>query len=58
VDRPLLRSKAMCLEKLKSELGREKLSALTRERLIIYGKARAKQGAPSVTVGGFVIPAR
>jgi hypothetical protein len=31
----------MCLEKLKSDLGREKLSALTRERLIAYGKSRA-----------------
>jgi hypothetical protein len=41
VGRPLLRSKAMCLEKLKSELGREKLSALKRERLIAYGKSRA-----------------
>jgi hypothetical protein len=45
VGRPTLRSKALCLEKLKSDLGREKLSALTRERLITYGKARAKEGA-------------
>ena len=51
VGRPLHRSKAMCLEKLKSELGREKLAALTRERLIAYGKSRAKQGAGPVTVG-------
>jgi len=33
VGRPLLRSKALCLEKLKSDIGREKLAALTRERL-------------------------
>ena len=51
VGRPLLRSKAMCLEKLKGDLGREKTSALTRERLIAYGKARAKQGAGPVTLG-------
>lgn len=50
VGRPLLRSKALCLEKLKNDLGREKLSALTRERLIAYGKARAKQGAGPVTI--------
>lgn len=41
VGKPLLRSKALCLEKLKSDLGRAKLSALTRERLIAYGKDRA-----------------
>jgi hypothetical protein len=34
VGKPLLRSKALCLEKLKRDLGRERLSALTRERLI------------------------
>lgn len=42
VGKPLLRSKTLCLEKLKRDLGREKLSALSRERLIDYGKARAK----------------
>ncbi len=50
VGKPLLRSKALCLEKLKRDLGREKLSALTRERLIAYGKALAKQGAGAVTL--------
>jgi integrase len=50
IGRPLLRSKAMCLEKLKSDLGREKLIGLTRERLIAYGKARANQGAGPVTL--------
>ena len=51
VGKPLLRSKALCLEKLKRDLGRETLVALTRERLIAYGKSRAKEGAGPVTVG-------
>ena len=50
VGRPVLRSKAMCLEKLKRDIGHEKLIALTRERLITYGKARANQGAGPVTL--------
>lgn len=50
VGKFLLRSKALCLEKLKSDLGREPLGALTRERLIAYGKARAKQGAGPTTI--------
>ena len=51
VGKPLLRSKAMCLEKLKRDLGRERLSGFTRERLIAYGKQRAKEGAGPVTIG-------
>jgi integrase len=51
VGKPLLRSKALCLEKLKRDLGHEMLTALTRERLIAYGKLRAKEGAGPVTVG-------
>jgi len=51
VGRPFLRSKALCLEKLKTDLGRERVSALTRQRLIAYGKSRAKEGAGPVTVG-------
>lgn len=51
VSRPILRSKAMCLEKLKGALGQERLSGLTRERLITFGKARAKDGAGPVTLG-------
>jgi len=50
VGKPLLRSKAKCLEKLKSDLGGERLSNLDRERLIRFGKARAKEGAGPVTV--------
>ncbi len=50
VGKPLLRSKAMCLEKLRCDLGKERLSAITRERLIAYGKLRAKEGAGPVTL--------
>ena len=51
VRKPLLRSKAMCLEKLKANLGSEALSNLTRERLIDFGKMRAREGAGPVTLG-------
>jgi integrase len=51
VGKPLLRSKAFSLEKLKTDLGREKLAGLTRERLIAYAKERAKQGAGAATIG-------
>ncbi|MDX2288525.1 MAG: hypothetical protein NW217_06860 [Hyphomicrobiaceae bacterium] len=50
VGKPLLRSKAMCLEKLRRELGRERLSNITRERLISFGKQRARQGAGPITL--------
>ena len=51
VGRPLLRSKAKCLEKLKADLGSERLNTLNRERLIAFGKSRAKEGAGPVTIG-------
>ena len=51
VGRPLLRSKAKNLEKLKAELGDLPLKNLNREQLIAFGKARAKEGAGPVTVG-------
>jgi len=50
LGRPLLRGKAMCLEKLKRDLGSERLIALTRERLIAYGKEWAQEGAGPVTL--------
>jgi integrase len=50
VGRPLLRTKAMCLEKLKRDLGSEEVIALTRERFIAYGKERAQEGAGPVTL--------
>lgn len=51
VGKPLLRSKAMCLEKLQRDLGKERLSNISRERLIAYAKQRAKEGAGPVTIG-------
>ena len=51
VGKPLLRSKRLCLEKLKNELGKEPLANMTRERLITFGKVRAKEGAGPVTLG-------
>lgn len=45
------RSKAEALEKLKRDLGEVALKDLTRERLIAFGKARAKEGAGPVTLG-------
>jgi integrase/uncharacterized protein (DUF433 family) len=44
------RSKAAVLEALKTELGRVRLKDLTRERLIEFGKLRAKAGAGPVTL--------
>lgn len=44
------RSKAFSLESLKKKLGSVKLAGLTRERLIQFGRDRAKEGAGPVTV--------
>lgn len=51
VRKPLLRSKAACLEKLRHQLGHERLDARARERLIESGKVRAREGAGPVTLG-------
>jgi integrase len=51
VGKPLLRSKAYTLDKLKGDLGAEKLAGLTRERIIAYAKQRAMQGAGAATIG-------
>jgi len=45
------RSKAFSLESLRKKLGSVKLAGLTRERLIQFGRDRAKEGAGPVTVG-------
>jgi integrase len=45
------RSKQKSLEKLKRDLGRVVLRDLSRERLIAFGKSRAKEGAGPVTIG-------
>lgn len=50
VGRAPRRSKAAVLESLKAELGRVRLKDLTRERLIDYGKKRARNGAGAVTL--------
>ena len=44
------RSKAFTLDALKTKLGKLKLKDLTRERLIQFGKDRAKEGAGPVTI--------
>ena len=46
----IMRTKAYSLDKLKRDLGGEKLADLTRQRLIAHGKARAQQGAGPMTV--------
>lgn len=51
VGKPLLRGKALCLENLRRDLGDERLVDLTRERIIRFGKDRAREGAGPVTVG-------
>ncbi|MEQ1653079.1 MAG: tyrosine-type recombinase/integrase [Hyphomicrobium sp.] len=51
VGKPLLRGKALCLENLRRDLGNERLVDLTRERIIRFGKDRAREGAGPVTVG-------
>jgi integrase len=51
VGKAPLRSKAKSLDKLDVALGNVVLGDLTRERLIEFGKARAKEGAGPVTLG-------
>jgi|EndMetStandDraft_5_1072996.scaffolds.fasta_scaffold86492_1 integrase len=50
VGRPPRRSKAAVLEALKETLGTVKLTQLNRERLIEFGRNRAKQGAGPATL--------
>lgn len=50
VGKPPRRSKAAVMEALKVALGGVKIPPLTRERLIEYGKRRAKQGAGPTTL--------
>jgi integrase len=51
VGKPPGRSKSATLEMLRRELGTHRIGALDRERLIRFGKDRAKAGAGPVTVG-------
>lgn len=50
VGRPLRRSKRHVLNRLRDELGDTPLSQLTREKLVQYGRERAKQGAGPATL--------
>lgn len=50
VGKPLRRSKEAVLARLRAELGDTPLSNLTRERLINYGRQRAKEGAGPATL--------
>lgn len=50
IGRPPRRSKAAVMASLKTDLGGVKLSALNRERLIEFGRKRAKQGAGPPTL--------
>jgi hypothetical protein len=50
VGKPIRRSKRAVMEALKVSLGRVKLQDLTRERLIEFGRKRAKQGAGPPTL--------
>lgn len=50
VGKPLRRSKRHVLNRLREELGDTPLSQLTREKLIQYGRARAKEGAGPATL--------
>jgi hypothetical protein len=45
------RSKAFTLDALQTKLGAVKIGDLSRERLIQFGKDRAKEGAGGVTIG-------
>ncbi len=51
VGKPIGRSKAATLRFLESRLGACKISELDRERLIQFGKERAREGAGPVTLG-------
>jgi integrase len=54
VGRAPRRSKAFTLDALRQKLGKAKLKELTRERLIQFGKDRAKEGAGPVTLSADV----
>ncbi len=51
VGKPPRRSKGATLDMLQRELGAIKITALDRERLIQFGRARSKAGAGPVTLG-------
>lgn len=50
VGKPLRRSKDHALQRLRREIGETPLANLTRERLVMYGRQRAKEGAGPATL--------
>jgi integrase len=50
VNKAPLRSKSFSLDLLKRKLGKIRISDLSRERLITFGRERAKEGAGPVTI--------
>ncbi|WP_404405097.1 hypothetical protein [Pelagibacterium halotolerans] len=50
VGRPIRRSKAAVMEALKAKIGKVRIRDLTRERLVEYGRTRAKEGAGPATL--------
>ncbi len=54
VGKPPRRSKSATLEMLQRELGTLKMADLDRERLIRFGRDRAKNGAGPVTLGQYI----
>ena len=54
VGKPPRRSKSATLEMLQRELGKLRIADLTRERLIRFGRDRAKNGAGPVTLGAYI----
>jgi len=51
IGRTARRSKAFCLDQLREKLGKVRLGDLDRERLIQFGRERAREGAGPVTLG-------
>ncbi|WP_217358723.1 hypothetical protein [Thalassococcus sp. S3] len=51
VRKPPRRSKAATLTPLRRDLGKDRIGHLDRQKLIDYGKMRAKQAAGPVTLG-------
>ena len=54
VGKPPRRPKSATLEMLQRELGKLRIADLTRERLIRFGRDRAKNGAGPVTMGAYI----
>ena len=51
VGKPPQRSKAFSLDALQKRLGKVRIADITRERLVTFGRDRAREGAGPVTIG-------